>query len=261
MLDNRRLCNGYEHLLDRGPVPGSPGDVERSQLRGIAAGVPYVAVAPGGGRVGAPVVLAWPSTVTPASAVAMSSSLPLRGLLAWRVYLDLPQLQARQRPQGGDGAVDQVAQQAAQELPAVLAELRQQVPFEGRPIGLLGASVGAVVAQAVVATELALDVAAMVLVSPSMWRIDRLVERRPRPAVLVVTATDDDERCRDHAVDLWQALSTSNGTPERTALVTVPHTALAAADPARTEAAPTASAPGRQVDAVVTGWFRRHLVR
>lgn len=135
-------------------------------VSGVAAGVPYVALPPGGrrdGQVPAPLVIAWHLNDPPRSAAAMASALPLAGAAAWRVYLDLPMHGRRQLPGGLEefirlGYADAVLKafepqvtQAAEEFPAVLAELRARLPVTEGPIGVVGASVGALPAQLVMA--------------------------------------------------------------------------------------------------------------
>jgi predicted esterase len=239
--------------------------MELPSLEGVAASVPYVALAPHRGRVKAPIVVGWHSTGAPDSEMAMAAALPMAELPAWRVYLGLP-LQRVHPPDGpAQGGPDpnaeadfmrRVVQRAVGEFPAALAELRERFTLRGGPIGLLGASAGAAVAQ-LAGTDTDLDLAAMALVSPMSQDIDALVERRPRPAVLVVVGGDDDERSRDHAMQLWGTLSTSNGAPGRASLVTVPGMGHDVGGSAGSGAARTAHTV--RVDALLCDWFRRHL--
>jgi pimeloyl-ACP methyl ester carboxylesterase len=146
---------------------------------GVAAGVPYVALAPEGEPEGAPLVVAWHLHDPPRTEAAMAAALPLNGLPAWRVYLGLPMSGSR-LPDGGlesffqlgyDDAVlkifDPTCRQAVQEFPAALAALRQQLPLGDTPLGLMGGSAGALVALCVLA-ETDLPVRAAVLVSPAI---------------------------------------------------------------------------------------------
>jgi hypothetical protein len=76
-----------------------------STLSRIAADVPYVALPPAERRDGdepAPLIVAWHLNDPPRSAAAMASALPLAGVAAWRVYLDLPMHGRRQLPGGLD---------------------------------------------------------------------------------------------------------------------------------------------------------------
>jgi hypothetical protein len=112
----------------------------------------------------APLIIAWHLNDPPRSAAAMASALPLAGVAAWRVYLDLPMHGGRQLPGGLEefmrlGYQDAVLKafapqvtQAADEFPAVLAGLRAQLPVTGGPIGVVGASVGTLPAQLVMAS-------------------------------------------------------------------------------------------------------------
>lgn len=83
----------------------------------------------------------------------MAAALPLAGVAAWRVYLDLPMHGRRQLP-GGLGefmqlgyadavlrAFEPQVSQAMAEFPAVLAALRTRLPVADGPIGVLGGSI------------------------------------------------------------------------------------------------------------------------
>ena len=150
----------------------------QTQLRGVAAGVPYVAVPPEGDpRADAPTVVAWHLMDAPRTEAAFAAALPLAGLDAWRVYLGLPLTGAR-LPEGGfdelmrRGYTDAVlnlhgpvTEQAVQEFEPALAELRERLGVAGGAVAVLGGSIGSAVAQLVLA-ESAVPVAAAVLVSP-----------------------------------------------------------------------------------------------
>lgn len=107
----------------------------------------------------------------------MAAALPLAGVAAWRVYLDLPMHGRRQLP-GGLGefmqlgyadavlrAFEPQVSQAMAEFPAVLAALRTRLPVADGPIGVLGGSIGALPAQLVMADG-SVPVSAAALVSP-----------------------------------------------------------------------------------------------
>lgn len=116
---------------------------EATTLSGVAADVPFVALPPAGHRddEAAPLIVAWHLNDPPRSAAAMASALPLTGVAAWRVYLDLPMHGRRQLPGGLDefmqlgyedavlNAFEPQVSQAVAEFPAVLAELRAQLPL------------------------------------------------------------------------------------------------------------------------------------
>ena len=163
---------------------------------------------------------------------------------------------------------------AAEELPGVLAALRSEVGLGGGRLGLLGGSIGSLVAQQV-ATETPAD--ALVLVSPVTrlrpvvranerrygvtyeWgpESDAVAERldfvaragrdRTAPTLLVVGAEDDQDGILDPATALHAALPGS-------ALETVPGMAHAFADEPGVDAAPQ-TATGRR------GRLRRHRRR
>src|SRR5262245_10771663 len=135
---------------------------QNAPVSGVAADVPYVALKPAGrhdGREPAPLIVAWHLNDPPRSAAAMASALPLAGVPAWRVYLDLPMHGRRQLPGGLEefmrlGYQDAVLKAfepqvtlAVAEFPAVLAGLRARLPVTSGPIGVVGGSVGAVPAQ------------------------------------------------------------------------------------------------------------------
>src|SRR5215475_12995078 len=135
-------------------------------VSGVAAGVPYVALPPARRHVGpepAPLIVAWHMNDPPRSAAAMASALPLAGLAAWRVYLDLPMHGGRQLPGeheefmrlGYQDAVLNVFEpkisQAVRKFPAVLAELRAELDVADGPINVVGASISTLPAQLVIA--------------------------------------------------------------------------------------------------------------
>lgn len=272
------------------------------QLTGVASGVPYVALAPEGEpdreTRATPLVVVWHLADPPRTETAMAAALPLAGLEAWRVYLGLP-LHGSRMPDGGldayfrlgyEDAVlkvfDPVCRQAVEEFPAALAALRDQLPLGDGPLGLVGGSIGALVALSVL-TEIDLPVRAMALASPAIrlasvvaanerrfsvtypWTeqsraaADRLdfvasadqIARRDAAVQLIVGALDD-EGFRTPAEQLWQALS--RHAPERTALTTIPEMGhLLAEEPGLDPAPQTPHA--QRVDAEMTGWFQRHL--
>ena len=254
--------------------------------RGIAAGVPYVAVPPDSGRPDAPAVLAWHLMDPPRTEAALAAALPLAGLDAWRVYLGLPLTGAR-APEGGPerlGYEDAVLKMfgpavfgAAEEFPAAYAALRAELDFGARRLGLLGGSIGSLVAQQV-ATGTPVD--ALVLVSPVAqlrpvvaangrrygvtyeWgpESDAVAERLDfvarageitAPTLLVVGAEDDRDGVLDPARALHAALPGST-------LETVPGMVHALAEEPGVEAAPQTK-EAAEVDRLAVGWFRRHL--
>lgn len=273
---------------------------EVSALKGDAAGVPYVALPPDGAVERAPLVVTWHLASPPRSETAMAAALPLRGLRAWRVYLGLPMLGSR-LPEGGLeeffrlfredmvlGVFEPAIRAAVTEFPAALAELRSRLPVSDEPLGLVGGSMGAWVAQSVL-TETEMPVSAVALVNPAirltsviaryerLWdfeypwhgrsqavanrldfvaRADEIAERDVA-TLLVVGADDDEEGFREPAGELRRALS--RRSPERTALVQIPGMAHAFAEEPGLEPAPQ-TAQAAQVDTALVDWFRHHCL-
>jgi alpha-beta hydrolase superfamily lysophospholipase len=272
---------------------------------GVAAGVPYVALPPVGRRdraEPAPLIIAWHLNDPPRSAAAMASALPLAAVTAWRAYLDLPMHGRRQLPGGLEefmalGYQDAVLQafdpqvtQAAGEFPAVLAELRARLPVTDGPIGLVGASIGALPAQLVIASG-AVQVSAAALISPVIqlaevvaanerrfkvtypWsetsraiaarfdfvsRAGEIAAGDPQPAVLLVTGAEDDPAFPLQAQRLQAELRQQYSHPERAGLISIPGMRHAfAAEPGIEPAPQTTEA--KLIDAAVTDWFTRYL--
>ena len=274
--------------------------------RGEAAKVPYAALPPAGrqnGQQPAPLIIAWHLNDPPRSAAAMASALPLETVEAWRVYLDLPMHGRRQLPGGlaefmALGYQDAVLEafepqvtQAVNEFPAVLAELRTQLPISDGPIGLMGASIGTLPAQLVIAGGAA-RVGAVALISPVIqlaevvaanerrfgvsypWseesravatrfdlvsRAGEIAAQDPQPAVLLVTGAEDDPAFPLQAQRLEAELRQRYRDPQRVSQRSIPGMKHAfAAEPGIEPTPQTAEA--RLVDTVVTGWFNRYLV-
>jgi len=269
------------------------------EIIGVAAGVPYVALPPEGATDEAPLVVAWHLHDPPRTETAMAAALPLNGLPAWRVYLGLP-LSGSRLPDGGldaffklsyEDAVlkvfDPTCRQAVEEFPAALAALREVLPVGDGPLGLVGGSVGALVALRVLA-DTDLPVRAAALVSPAIrlaavvaanerrfavtypWtaqsravaeRLDFVarageIAKRDAAVLLVVGALDDTEGITTPAEQLWKVLS--RHAPDRTALTSIPEMAHALAEEPGLDPAPQTPQAAR-VDTVVSGWFHRHL--
>lgn len=265
----------------------------------VAAGVPYVALPPEDVSEGVPLVVAWHLNDPPRTERAMAAALPLKGLPAWRLYLGLP-LSGSRLPEGGLEAFfrlgyqdavlkvfEPICRQAVEELPAALAALRAELPLGEGPLGLLGGSVGALVALRVLA-ETDLPVGAMALVSPAIrlasvvaanerrfgvaypWaeqsraaaeRLDFVARagelaNRDAPVLLVVGALDDEEGIRAPAEQLRQLLS--RNAPDRAMLTAIPEMAHALAEEPGLDPAPQTPQAAR-VDTFVAGWFHRHL--
>jgi dienelactone hydrolase len=269
---------------------------------GTAAGVPFLASPPAAGpRASAPVVLAWHLSDPPRSATAFAAQVPLAGLDAWRIYLGLP-LHGSRMPAGGvdalmrlgyDDAVLKlhmpVVYGAAEELGPALRELRERLGLEEGRIGVMGGSIGAAVAELVLA-EGELDVSAAVLISPVVqlrraveavgrrfgvsypWsdesnaaadRLDFLarageIAARGEPATLLIVGQDDDAGFHQPAEKLASALAESYGTGDRARVVTVPQMEHALADEPGIEPAPQ-TRHAAVVDQHAAEWFGRHL--
>jgi pimeloyl-ACP methyl ester carboxylesterase len=244
------------------------------------------------------VVVAWHLMDPPRSETAFAAALPLAGLEAWRVYLGLPLTGAR-LPAGGFDELGRlgyedavlnlhgpVSARAAAEFGPAFAELRDRLALGNGPVGLLGGSLGAAVAQQVVAEQQA-DIAASVLVSPlaQLWpavealsrgygveypwtpaslevarRLDfvgRADEVAVCPATLLVVGADDDEDgFREPAARLHAALGQRSVTTD---LVVVPGMGHALAEEPGVEAAPQLP-HAAEVDRLAVDWFARHLV-
>ena len=274
-------------------------------VSGVAAGVPFMALPPAGRRDGqapAPLVLAWHLNDPPRSGVAMASALPLAGVPVWRVYLDLPMHGRRQLPGGLEefmrlGYEDAVLKafepqvtQAVKEFPAVLDELRARLPVTAGPIGVVGASIGTLPVQLVIAGGAA-EVSAAALISPVIqlaevvaanerrfgvrypWsdasravtaqldfvsRASEIAASNPQPAILLITGAEDDPAFPLQAQRLQAELRQQYRDPQRVGLTSIPGMKHAfAAEPGIEPAPQTGEA--KLVDAAVTDWFSRYL--
>jgi alpha-beta hydrolase superfamily lysophospholipase len=236
----------------------------------------------------------------PRSEAAFAAALPLDGLDAWRIYLGLPMFGARIPPGGpeefmrlaGEDVVlnvyGPVFEQAIAEFEPVLAELRLRFGLGSGPLGLLGGSAGAAIAQLVLA-ESSVSVAAAVLVSPVVqlrpvveagarhfgvtynWS-DRSLEVARRidfvaraheiaeqhPAILLVAGEEDDPGIRGPAAALRDALAGSFADPGRVSLATIPGMGHALAEEPGVEPAPQI-AHAAAVDRLAVDWFGRQL--
>jgi len=278
---------------------------EAHVVTGVAAGVPYVAWPPAqdlaSGQTAA-LIISWHLNDPPRSAAAMAAALPLSGVNAWRVYLDLPMHGRRQLPGGLEefmqlGYQDAVLKafepqvtQAVEEFPAALAALREQLPVEDGPLGLVGASIGALPAQLVMAGHCA-RVSAAALVSPVIqlaevvaanerrfsvtypWNdASRAVAARfdlvaraaeiaagdPQPALLLVTGAEDIPAFPLQTLRLHADLRQHYRDPQRVALTSIRGMAHGFAAEPGIEPAPQTD-EARLVDAAITDWFNRYL--
>ncbi|MGK5680641.1 alpha/beta hydrolase family protein [Actinoplanes sp. URMC 104] len=266
-------------------------------LRGVAAGVPYVAVPPAAGaRPDAPVVVAYHLLDAPRTEVAFASALPLDGLDAWRLYLGLPLSGSRLPADGleplltGDAVLkvhEPVAVGAAEELPEAYAVIRARLGLaDGVPAGVLGGSMGAVAAQLVAAEKL-LDVRAAVLVSPVVrlreaingivaahgmtypWspasdrvaqRLDFVARAADLDGVAIRYVTGADDQHDAFVAPVEQAVAELSRRGATVDHHVVPHMAHALAEEPGTGAAPQ-TPHAATVDRLAVEWFRRHLSR
>ena len=282
-----------------GPVTTSD-QPEPRPIVGHAAGVPFVALPP---RTGdrAPIVIAWHLLDPPRTEAAMAAALPLHGLDAWRIYLGLPMSGSR-LPAGGFDELMQLASQdavlklhgpissnAAEEFEPAFASLRDQLGLGDGPVGLLGGSIGAAVAQLVL-TERSIPIRAAVLVSPVVqlrrvveamsrhygvtypWsepslavarRVDFVaradeVAARGQPAVLFVVGQNDDPGFHEPAEQMRAALADRYADPQRTRLVVIPGMGHAVAEEPGIEPAPQ-TPEAALVDREAAQWFERYL--
>lgn len=270
-------------------------------ITGTAAGVPYLITPPPGGGP-APLVVAWHLMDAPRSEAAFAAALPLSGLPAWRVYLGLPMFGARSLPGGVDellrlAAEDYVlnvfgplVEQAAGELPDVLAVLRERFPISAGPIGVLGGSAGGAVALLAM-VESPVPIAAGALINPAVipevvvrlgeelfgitygWsdasravnarldfvaRATQVAGPAPGRPLLVVSGEQDAPGMRESASHLRDAVAKALPDPQGASLLTVPGLAHPLADEPGVEPAPQWPLL-RPVDERIVGFFRRHL--
>ncbi|MGA6162984.1 alpha/beta hydrolase family protein [Amycolatopsis magusensis] len=259
-----------------------------SPITGTAAGVPFTALPPSGVEGPAPLIVTWHMLDAPRSDPAFAAALPMHGLPAWRVHLGMPMCGARMVDGRPDAVVELIqkdplmsflypfARQAFAEFPAALASLREQLPVDDGPIGVLGASLGGAVALRVLAetdtpifagalVNAAIRMRSVVALFPgysydaeSEKAVDSLdflpkagvvAERAP---VLVVSGE------LDHADLRQDALTFAGALGERGELLSIPDLAHPLAEEPGLEPAPQLPRT-REVDAGLTDWFRRRL--
>jgi len=272
-------------------------------VTGTAAGVPFTALAPAVPLEGpAPLVVTWHMIDAPRTDAAFAAALPMAGVPAWRVHLGMPLC----GPRMVDGRMDAVlerarrdsvlaylspfVEQAVTEFPAALAELRERLPLDSGPIGVVGGSLGGAVALRVLA-ERRVPVAAAALVNPAIrarsvvdlleeiigepyeWndesrhaadqldfvaRADEIAAGHPQPPLLLVSGELDIPALRTDAKALVGALRDRYTTPEHLELVTVPGLGHPLAD--EPGLAPAPQLPlAKAVDEAMIEWFLRHL--
>jgi len=255
-----------------------------NSIPGLAGNVPFIALPPVSGREDAPLIAVWHMLDAPRTAEAMSAALPLNDVDAWRVYLGLPVPEAAADPVLG--YFGPIVERAVADFPHALDELHRQLACGRGPLRLVGASLGAMVVQSLIAEDDDIPVESVALVSPAVqleamvranerafgmsypWshearglatRLDFVARaeelaKRDVPMLLVVGDNDDDE-FRVSAERLWQALS-GLGEAGRYSLITVPGMGHALAQEPGVDAAPQ-TAHAARVDGIVTQWFQR----
>lgn len=265
-------------------------------ITGSAAGVPYTALPPAGGTdTTAPLIVTWHMLDAPRTDAAFAAALPMAEVPAWRVHLGMPMCGARivnGRPDAvlalifEDSLMAYAApftRQAAAEFPAALAALREQLPVDDGPIGLLGASLGGSVALHVLATQ-QIPVKAVALVNPGIrarstvgvieaftsqpyqWStrshqtaddldfVAHAADITAQPPVLLVSGEQDHAAFKTDAADFVHTLRARYPQPDDVELITVPNMAHPLADEPGLEPAPQLTA-ARKVDAILTTWF------
>jgi dienelactone hydrolase len=272
-------------------------------VTGLAAGVPFTALPPTvTGQGPAPLVLTWHMLDAPCTDAAFAAALPLRGVPAWRVHLGMPLCGARMINNSMD-AVAELARkdplmaylapfvwQAADEFPVALSALRQQLPVDTGPLGVVGGSLGGMVVLQILARS-PIPIAAAAVVNPGVrvrsllglvkgptrrpypWntesrttadrldfvaRAEDIATRAPQPPLLVLSGELDFTILRTDAAKLVAALGKRYAQPDDVQLTTVPDLAHPLAEPPGLQ--PTPQLPtAKAVDDMITQWFQRHL--
>jgi pimeloyl-ACP methyl ester carboxylesterase len=270
-------------------------------ITGTAAGVPFTALPPAQGIDGpAPLIVTWHMLDAPRTDAAFAAALPMAGVPAWRVHLGMPLCGARMVDGRLDAHVERARQdalrayfvpiirQAVDEFPAALAALRDQLPLDHGPIGVLGGSLGGAVALQVLAEQhtpiravalvnaavrvrTAVELVEGLLGQPYPWTdgaramahdldfVARAGDLAAQPPLLYVSGEQDHPAVRTDAVDLVHALQERYADPDGVELVTVPNLAHPLADEPGLEPAPQLPA-ARAVDEILTRWFHHQLV-
>jgi dienelactone hydrolase len=269
-------------------------------ISGTAAGVPFTALPPAGAIDGpAPLIVTWHMLDAPRTDAAFAAALPMAGVPAWRVHLGMPMCGARMV----DGRVNAVielaredallaflapfAHQAADEFPAALTALRDQLPVDDEPVSILGASLGGAVAlQVLTASES--PIKAVALVNPAVrirsvvplveglaghpyrWTAEsrkvadeldfvaRAADLTAQPPLLLVSGGRDHPELRTDAAALVDALRDQYAHPDEVGLTTVRDLAHPLADEPGLEPAPQLPT-AKAVDEILTQWFLRQL--
>jgi predicted esterase len=233
------------------------GDELARPRTGTAVGVPYVALPPTtadadpGGM--PPLIVAWPGRRPPRTEIALAAAVPMTGIPGWRIYAGLP-----------DGADDRaVAELAASQAPALVAEVRSDLGLAAGPIGLAGFSLGATVVLRVLARR-EVAVTAATLIAPLPVPGLRAADLAPDvagavaaddPALLLAGGGNDATVPPSELAALRDQLRTAGVSDVELAMFRMGH--ALAAEPG-TDARPQI-AEAISVDAAITDWFRDHL--
>lgn len=269
-------------------------------ITGTAAGVPFTALPPSGPTdSAAALIVTWHMLDAPRTDAAFAAALPMNGVPAWRVHLGMPLCGARMVDGRLDAHVERARQdavnayfapvihQAVDEFPAALAGLRDQLPVDDGPIGVLGASLGAAVALQV-ATAPPTPIRAVALVNPGLrirtavglvesllgqpyrWTdearktadeldfVTRAGDLTAQPPLLVVSGEQDHPAVHTDAAELVDALHQRYARPNEVELITVPDLAHPLAEEPGLEPAPQLPT-ARAVDGILNQWFVQQL--
>jgi dienelactone hydrolase len=267
-------------------------------VRGSAAGVPFVARPPEQGARQAPLIVLWHGFDPPRSEAALAAALPLAGVPDWRVYLGLPMFGER-APAGGPEEIQRlsgedfllnvfgpIVESAAQELPAVVAELQSTLPTQPGAIGLVGFSAGGAAALLALASG-QVPIATAAAVSPVVelrrfmalmeqqfgmaypWsdesracadRLDfiaRATDLAAASPALLLTVGDRDPYITDEVTRLHAGLRDRYHDPDRLAVHVVPGQAHEFVPEPGIDPAPQ-TPEAAQIDATVQEWFARY---
>jgi pimeloyl-ACP methyl ester carboxylesterase len=269
---------------------------------GTAAGVPYIAFAPQQPQPDSPLVYVLHLMDPPRSERAMAAALPLDGLDAWKIYAGLP-MNGERIPAGGFEEIQRLAnedglmlllapviEQAAAELPAAVAALREELDVPDGPLALVGGSAGGA-AVLLMLVEGEVDVKAAALANPATrtgavveamermfgfqydWTDERratadkldfvrrapdLVEAGEVPLSIVAGEEDALAELPVASRALIEALSNLYSEPERASFISIPGLGHGLADEPGFEPSPQ-NDHAKQVDAAIVEWLKRWL--
>lgn len=244
-------------------------------------------------------IVTWHMLDAPRTDAAFAAALPMIGVPAWRVHLGMPMCGARMADGRVDAAIELArkdalmaflapfVRQAADEFPAALAALRDQLPVDDEPIGVLGGSLGGAVALETL-TAGRTPIKAVALVNPAVrirsavglvedlagqayrWTAEsrktadeldfvaRAGDLTAQPPLLLVSGERDHPELRTDAAALVQALRERYAHPDEVELITVPDLAHPLADEPGLKPAPQLPV-AKVVDGILTRWFLRQL--